>query len=39
MIDGTAFQVPELGTLTRNEVAALAGVPLFPRDSGRLKGW
>jgi transposase len=30
--------VPELGTLTRKEVAALAGVAPFPRDSGTLKG-
>ncbi len=28
----------ELGTLTRKEVAALAGVAPFPRDSGTLKG-
>lgn len=28
----------ELGTLTRKEVAALAGVAPFPRDSGSLKG-
>ncbi len=28
----------ELGTLTRKEVAALAGVAPFPRDSGALKG-
>ncbi|OYT18112.1 MAG: hypothetical protein CCU26_18500, partial [Nitrospira sp. UW-LDO-01] len=26
--------LPELGTLTRKEVAALAGVAPFPRDSG-----
>ena len=31
--------LPELGTLTRKEVAALAGVAPFPRDSGTLKGW
>lgn len=30
--------LPELGTLTRKEVAALAGVAPFPRDSGTLKG-
>lgn len=30
--------LPELGTLTRKEVAALAGVAPFPRDSGVLKG-
>lgn len=30
--------LPELGTLTRKEVAALAGVAPFPRDSGILKG-
>ena len=30
--------LPELGTLTRKEVAALAGVAPFPRDSGALKG-
>jgi transposase len=30
--------LPELGTLTRKEVAALAGVAPFPRDSGSLKG-
>lgn len=29
---------PELGTLTRTEVAALAGVAPFPRDSGTLNG-
>jgi transposase len=28
-----------LGTLTRKEVAALAGVAPFPHDSGTLKGW
>lgn len=30
--------LPKLGTLTRKEVAALAGVAPFPRDSGTLKG-
>lgn len=30
--------LPELGTLTRKQVAALAGVAPFPRDSGTLKG-
>jgi transposase len=30
--------LPELGTLTRKEVAALAGVAPFPRDSGTFKG-
>jgi transposase len=30
--------LPELGPLTRKEVAALAGVAPFPRDSGTLKG-
>lgn len=30
--------LPELGTLTRKAVAALAGVAPFPRDSGTLKG-
>jgi len=30
--------LPELGTLTRKEVVALAGVAPFPRDSGTLKG-
>jgi len=30
--------LPELGALTRKEVAALAGVAPFPRDSGTLKG-
>jgi transposase len=30
--------LPELGTLSRKEVAALAGVAPFPRDSGTLKG-
>ena len=30
--------LPELGTFTRKEVAALAGVTPFPRDSGTLKG-
>ena len=29
---------PELGTLTRKEVAALAGLTPFPRDSGTIKG-
>lgn len=30
--------LPELGTLTRKQVAALAGVAPFPRDSGTLRG-
>jgi transposase len=30
--------LPELGTLTRNEVATVVGVALFPRDSGTFKG-
>lgn len=30
--------LPELGTLTRKEVAVLAGMAPFPRDSGTLKG-
>jgi len=30
--------LPELGALTRKEVAALVGVAPFPRDSGTLKG-
>ena len=30
--------LPELGTLTRKEMAALAGVAPFSRDSGTLKG-
>ena len=30
--------LPELGALTRKEVAAVAGVAPFPRDSGTLKG-
>lgn len=30
--------LPEPGTLTRKEVAALAGIAPFPRDSGTLKG-
>lgn len=30
--------LPELGMLTRKEVAALAGVAPFPRDSGTFKG-
>ncbi len=30
--------LPEPGTLTRKEVAALAGAAPFPRDSGTLKG-
>ena len=30
--------VPELGTLTRNEAAALVGVAPYNRDSGKLKG-
>ena len=30
--------LPELGTLTRKEVAGVAGVAPFPRDSGTLKG-
>ena len=31
-------QLPELGTLNRHEVAALAGVAPFNRDSGRMRG-
>lgn len=38
----TAFAVlaylPELGTLTRNQVAALVGVAPFNRDSGTMRG-
>lgn len=30
--------LPELGSLTRKQVAALAGVAPFPRDSGTLRG-
>ena len=30
--------LPELGTLTRKQIAALAGVAPFPRDSGTLRG-
>jgi transposase len=32
------IEVPELGTLSRQEVAALVGVAPFNRDSGRYKG-
>jgi transposase len=32
------IQLPELGTLNRHEIAALAGVAPFNRDSGRMKG-
>jgi transposase len=31
-------QLPELGQLNRREVAALIGVALFNRDSGRMRG-
>lgn len=31
-------ELPELGTLTRKEVAALVGVAPYSRDSGRLRG-
>lgn len=31
-------QLPELGTLNRHEIAALAGVAPLNRDSGRMKG-
>ena len=31
-------QLPELGTLNRHQVAALAGVAPFNRDSGRMRG-
>ena len=31
--------LPELGTLARKEVAAIAGVAPCPRDSQTLKGW
>ncbi len=31
-------QVPELGRLTRREIAALIGVAPFPRESGRWRG-
>jgi transposase len=30
--------LPELGKLTRREVAALAGLAPFNRDSGKFKG-
>jgi len=30
--------LPELGQLTRNQIAALAGVAPFARDSGPLRG-
>ena len=32
------IELPELGTLTRQEIAALAGVAPFNRDSGRYRG-
>jgi transposase len=32
------IQLPELGTLNRHEVAALAGVAPLNRDSGRMRG-
>lgn len=38
MVTTLFANLPELGTLTRKEVAALAGVAPFPRDSGTLKG-
>jgi len=31
-------QLPELGELNRREVAALVGVALFNRDSGKMRG-
>lgn len=31
-------ELPELGTLTRHQIAALAGVAPFNRDSGQLRG-
>ena len=31
-------ELPELGRLTHKEIAALAGVAPFPRDSGRMRG-
>ena len=31
-------QMPELGTLNRQETAALAGLALWVRDSGKMKG-
>jgi transposase len=31
-------QMPELGQLNRREVAALAGIAPFNRDSGKLRG-
>ena len=31
-------QLPELGTLNRHEIAALAGVAPLNRDSGRMEG-
>jgi transposase len=31
-------ELPELGQLTHKEIAALAGVAPFPRDSGRMRG-
>jgi transposase len=31
-------QMPELGTLNRNEAASLAGVAPFNRDSGKMRG-
>ncbi len=36
--DALCVNLPELGTLTHKEVAALAGAAPFPRDSGTLKG-
>ena len=31
-------ELPELGTLSHKQIAALVGVAPFPRDSGRLRG-
>lgn len=31
-------ELPEIGALTKKEVAALTGVALFNRDSGMLRG-
>ena len=31
-------QLPELGSLTRRQVAALVGVAPFSRDSGKMRG-
>ena len=32
-------ELPELGSLTRRQAAALVGVAPFTRDSGKMRGW